>query len=189
MTNLPLFSVLETQLESLSSRDRKLLAGLVFVICMLVVMGTSWWVRGSLNDRASRVIMAKQDLQTAYALRSEYDRVAGIVATAEERLASSPPQQLGAFVEALTSKHSIREGLRGVKEQGSTEDLGVKVTTYEVEFRKVALEPLLKVLLEMESSNYPLRIEDARFKVVYFKRERLMDLTLEIVVHGLGGKQ
>jgi hypothetical protein len=76
-----------------------------------------------------------------------------------------------------------------VKEKSSTEDHGVKVTTYEVEFRKVNLEPLLKVLLEMESSNYPLRIEDARFKVVYFKRERLMDLTLEVVVHGLGGAQ
>jgi len=189
MAKLPLFSVIEAQLESLSSRDRKLLAGLILAVGLVFVSGTIWFVRGSLEDRASRVIQAKQDLQTAYALRAEYERASAVVTVQEERLRSSPPQQLGAFIEALTSKHSIREGLRGVKEQGSTEDHGVKVTTYEVEFRKVTLEPLLKVLLDMESSNYPLRIEDARFKVVYFKRERLMDLTLEVVVHGLGGVQ
>lgn len=189
MANIPIFSVIEAQLESLSSRDRKLLVGLILALSLLFVVGTVWWVQGSLDDRASRVILAKQDLQTAYALRTEYDRAADVVAAQEERLRSSPPQQLGAFVESLASKHEIREGLRGVKEQASSEDHGVKTTTYEVEFRKVALESLLNVLLEMESSNYPLRIEDARFKVVYFKRERLMDLTLEIVVHGLGEEQ
>jgi hypothetical protein len=163
--------------------------GLLLLMGFVFVGGTSWFIRGALDSRALAVIEAKQDLQTAYDLQVDYQRASEEIAKQEERLKKAPPQRLATYVESLASKHSVREGLRGVKEESATKESGIKITTYEVEFRKVSLEPLLNVLKDMESSNYPLRVEDARFKTVYFKREKLIDLTLEVVVYSLAEAQ
>ena len=185
MAGLPSLSFLDGQLDGLSARDRKLFMGLLVGVGLFVVVVTSWWLRSSLDSAAADVIVAKQDLQTAYALQVEHQRAAAEVAKQEERLRAAPPQRLGTYIESLASKHGVGKELRGVKEESTSENSGIKVTTYQVEFRKVSLEPLLNVLKEMEDSKYPLRVEDASFKTVYFKQEQLIDLTLEVVVYSL----
>lgn len=187
MAGFSSLSALDAQLDSLSARDRKLFMGLLVGLALFVVGLSSWWLRTSLDSAASDVIAAKQDLQVAYALQEEYLRADAEVKKQEERLRAAPPQSLRTYVEALASKHGVGKELRGVTKEGSTENNGITVTTYQVEFRMVSLEPLLKVLKDMEMSQYPLKVEDAAFTTKLFKQEQTIDLTLEVLVYSLSG--
>jgi hypothetical protein len=67
----------------------------------------------------------------------------------------------------------------------------VKQTKYKVSIKRVELSAVLDFILALETSGYPMRIENAHFKTVKASGEKVITLTLEVVALTLvsGGAQ
>ncbi len=186
MATLPVRSgpmaLVERQLEMLSPRDRKLLVGMLLFFTVVFV-GGFWYILNSLlDDKASRVRDAKAAFAVVQELEREYEQAAAQFRAQEDRLREPKEKPVTAWVEELASKHGITEQLRAVNQQSSEIVGDVARTRYKVEIKRATQEPLYRFLHELETSPYPAMVEQATFKVTTVKKEKFMDLTLELVV-------
>jgi len=177
----------ERQLEMLSVRDRRLLVGLVVAVTLVFIGGYWTLLNGLLNDKASRVREAKSALQVVRSLEAEYQQAAALFRAQEARLTESSKRPVTAWVEELATRHGLQEHLKAV-DAGQSEVVGdLAQTRYKVQLRRAAQEPLYRFLHELETSDVPASVEEATFKVAYVKKEKFMDLTLELLVLSLAG--
>ncbi|MBX2796250.1 MAG: type II secretion system protein M [Myxococcales bacterium] len=177
-------AAIEQQLEMLSPRDRKLLVGLVLFFAVVFVGGYWYLLNDLLNDKASRVREAKESLVMIQALDAEHKEHSARFAAQESRLREHSKQRVQPWVEDLATKHSITgKQLNSVSSQSSepVSDV-IERTTYKVELKRVPQEALYRFLYDLETSSFPASIEQADFKVAYYKKEKLMDLTLQLTV-------
>jgi type II secretory pathway component PulM len=178
------FGLVQAQLDSLSPRDRKLLAGLLGFFGILFVVILALTLRGRLNDKASRVMDQKESLQAIQDLSEEYAVAAAQIEAAEKRLTEFGDQPLSAYLEKTASALGIAEELSVNKQQ--TEVVGgVEQTKYKVDLRRVEYDMSLNFVYDIETSGYPLRVDSARFKAVKYKGEKLVSLTLELTAYTL----
>ena len=189
MATLPVRSgpmaFVERQLEMLSPRDRKLLVGLLLFFALVFVGGFWYVLNGLLDDKASRVRDAKAAFAVIQQLETEYQQASARFESQKDRLREPKDKPVTAWVEELASKHGITEQLRAVNQQQSEVVGDVARTRYKVEIKRAAQEPLYRFLYELETSQYPAKVEQANFKVAYVKKEKFMDLTLELIVLSL----
>jgi hypothetical protein len=190
MPTLPIqtgpMAFVERQLEALSARDRKLLVGL-FVFGGVILIGGLWYfLHGILDDKASRVRDAKSRYAEMQVMQLEYRQAAATLAAQESRLRQYQKQPVTAYIEQVATKHGIVEQLRNVSQQGS-ETVGRLVQTrYSVDIKKAPQENLMRFLYELETSGFPASVEQADFKVSFVKRDKFLDLSLDLVVTSLG---
>ena len=170
------------QYETLSSRDRKLLSGLLIFLMLVSVGGLGWVLKGKIDTKAALVKQKKDDLHLVELMDIEYEQEHQRIAAAEERIKRSKGQALETFVEKSASASDVRGGLRTVTPQGSEVEEGVKSTRYKVELKKVQFRPALDFLHTLESGDYPLRVGVATMKATKSRGEIQYDLTLELVV-------
>ena len=173
---------IDAQLEAMSPRDRKLLIGLF--VFMALIFCTFLWVsaRSVLNDKASRVEAASDNLELLEAMAGEVSAADARVARGEKRMAQFANTALSAYVEQVARTTGVQEQLSGVNEQGTAEvDGAFRKSRYRVELRRVQLAGALGFIHELESAGYPLSIELARLKTVMDGPNKVVDLTLEIV--------
>ena len=178
------YAMVERQLEQLSPRDRKLLVGLVS-FGTLAGLGLLWWtLYGLLDDKASRVRTAKSNLETIQVLQVEHTRAAAQLAAQESRLEQYRGRPLSAHIEELASRHGLREQLKGIR-TADTEDVGnIQQTRYNVEFKGAEIEATLRFLYELETSGYPVSVEQADFTATSRKQ---LNLNLELLVFKVAG--
>jgi hypothetical protein len=169
-------------LETLSPRDRRLLVGLVSFVGVVVLVGFWWILHGLLESEASRVREAKEHLSRILDLQTEHDAAKARFDAQRDRLAESSAKPVSAFVEELANAHGLNSQLSAVRQQQSEEIGDVAQTRYTVELKRAMQEPLYRFLYALETSGYPARVEQATFKTSLVKGEKLMDLTLELVV-------
>lgn len=181
------FAAVERQLDALSPRDRKLLVGLVLFMMLVFVGIVLWGLNSLLDDKASRVRTAKESYATVLELDADFQRAAAAFATHEDRLRQYSHQPVTAWVEDLAKKHGVDTALSAVREKNAEEVGDLVQTRYTVEIKKSPQEPLYRFLYDLETSPFPARVEQATFKVATVKKERLLDLTLEIVVLSVKG--
>ncbi len=175
----------ERQLETLSPRDRKLLVGLFLFFGMVFVGGLWYFLHGVLDDKASRVRDAKSRYAEMQMMQGEYRQASAQLAAQESRLLEFQKEPVTAYVERMATKHGIVEQLRDVSTQGS-ENVGRLVQTrYTVRLQKAPQEALYRFLYELETSGFPATVDQANFKVSYVKREKFMDLNLDLIVTSL----
>jgi len=169
-------------LETLSPRDRRLLVGLVSFGGILFLLGFWWLLHGLLESEASRVREAKEHLSSILDLQTEHRAATARFDAQRDRLAESTSKPVSAFIEELATEHGLNSQLSAVRQQQSEEIGDVAQTRYTVELKKAMQEPLYRFVYALETSGYPARVEQATFKTTAVKGEKLMDLTLELVV-------
>jgi type II secretory pathway component PulM len=175
-------AALDRLLETLSPRDRRLFVGLVVFGTGVLLLGFWWVLHGMLASEASRVREAKEHLSRMLDLQTEYNAATARFDAQRDRLAESTSKPVSAFIEELATEHGLNQQLSAVRQQ-QTEEIGdVAQTRYTVELKKAMQEPLYRFLYALETSGYPARVEQATFKTTPVKGEKLMDLTLELVV-------
>jgi hypothetical protein len=179
-------AVVERQLDALSPRDRKLLAVLVLFFVGVATLVFWWMLHSQLESKASRVRDAKETLAAVQELDAEYQSAASQFAAEKGRLEEYANQPVTAWVEELTKKHGLETALSAVRQQSAQEVGDIVQTRYTVELKKAAQEPLYRFLYDLETSAFPARVEQATFKTATVKKERVMDLTLELVVLSVG---
>lgn len=178
---------IERQLETLSPRDRKLLIGLV---CAGVTIGlvVLWYSLYSvLDSKASRVRAAKTNLAQISQMSADYNVAATKLAAQENRLREYASKPVSAHIEELATAQGILDSLRTVNETNSETVGNFKQISYQVELKGVGYEPAMAFLHALETSGYPASVETAEFQSTTVKREKMLNLNLELVVFRLAG--
>lgn len=179
-----LFGAVQNQIDSMSPRDKKLLAGLYCFFGLLLVVVVALSLRGRLDDKASRVVAQKESLVAIQTLQQEHALAAAHIEAAERRLREFGGKDLSAFVEEKAKLYEVSEDL-SVNKQQSEQVGGIEQTRYKVALKRVPYETALQFIYDMETSGYPLRVDNARFKRLRVKGEVFVDLTLEITAFSL----
>ncbi len=182
----PVVAFAERQLEALSPRDRRLLLGLI-TFGTLVGLGLLWWtLYGILDDKASRVRTARENLEMAKLYQGEYQAAAAQLAAQESRLRQYQNKRVSAHIEEVAGRRGVSDNLRAVNEVGSETVGNIKQTRYNVELKDLAHEDAIGFLYELETSGFPASVNSAEFRA---KKRRdgtsLMDLSLELVAFSL----
>jgi hypothetical protein len=180
-------ALVERQLDALSPRDRKLLAVLVLFFVGVAMLLFWWMLHSQLETKASRVRSAKEALVAVRELDGEYQAAAAKFSAEKGRLEEYSHQPVTAWVEEVAKKHQLETNLAAVRQQSAQEVGDIVQTRYTVELKKAAQEPLYRFLYDLETSPFPARVEQAAFKTATVRKERVMDLTLELVVLSVGG--
>lgn len=174
---------LQEQLEAMSARDRTLALILVCVVAVFGVFGVTWGLHGVLEDVASRVRLAKDNLGEAEKLAGEYEALQAKLQAAEARMGEFKPAQMNTYIETWANNAGVGTGIRKVDETG-TETVGdFKERTYRVDLQRADLDGVVKFLYAIETSPYPIKVRNAQFSVVDVKDERFIDLGLELVAY------
>lgn len=179
-----LFGAVQAQLDQLSPRDRKLLAGLLSFFGLLFVGFVALTLRGRLEDKASRVVAAKSTLEAMQELQKEYVVGSKRVDQATERLKQFNNKPLSAYVEETARKVQASDQL-SVSKQQSENQSGFEQTKYKVDLRRVPLDAGLQIIYDLETSGYPLKVDSAEFRTIRIKDEVMVHLTLEITAYSL----
>lgn len=174
-------AAIEQQLELLSPRDRMLLVGLV-LFATAVLVGGYWYVLyGLLEDKAAQVREANDTLVVVQDLKVELDGYRARIDAQSERIRNEGKRPVSAWLEELATRHSLR--IDDIEEKQSEElATDMQQTHYKVELRRVEQEPLWRFLHDLETSPYPATVSEAKFKVIFRNKVKLMDLTLDLEV-------
>jgi type II secretory pathway component PulM len=190
MANAPIAggpgAFIERQLESLSPRDRKLLIGLVSFIAVVFVSVLWYSLYSVLNDKVSRVRETKSQLEAVRILDAERVDAMAKLESAEARLAQYKGKRVSAHIEEVAQKRDIpQEQLRAVNEVGSEQVGKVKQTTYKVDLKGLDYSDAYGFIYELETSGYPVHVQTADFRKTFVKKEKKLNVTLELVVFEL----
>jgi hypothetical protein len=192
MANAPIASgpsaFIERQLESLSPRDRKLLIGLVSFMAIVFVSVLWYSLYSVLNDKVSRVRETKSQLEAVRILDAERRAAMTKLESAEARLAQYKGKRVSAHIEEVAQKRDIpQEHVDGIKKVGSgSEQVGkVKQTTYKVDLKGLDYSDAYGFIYELETSGYPVHVQTADFRKTFVKKEKKLNVTLELVVFEL----
>ena len=177
---------IERQLETLSSRDRKLLVGLVSFMALGFVSVLWYSLYTVLDEKASRVRDVKSQLEIVKALELEHAAATSRLADSESRLGQYKGKRLSAHIEEVAQKRSLdQEMLRAVNEVGSEQIGNIKQTTYKVDLKGLDYADAYGFMYELETSGYPVHIKLADFKKTYVKKVKKLNVLLELVVFQL----
>jgi len=175
----------ERQLELMSVRDRKLFMGLIAFATFAGLLMLVVTLKSSLDDKASRVRLAKENLVMAQQFQGEFRAAAAQLADQENRLRQYTTQPISAKIEAIASQRGVLEQLRSVNENGSEIVGNIKQTSYSVDFKGMPIESAIGFLYDLETDPYPVSVNMADMKVSKSRDGKTMSLTLEVVVFKL----
>ena len=92
-------------------------------------------------------------------------------------------QPVSTFIEGLASKHEITDQLSNINAQGTPEVVGsIAQQRYTVDIKKAPQENIFRFLYDLETSGYPVSVDQAAFKSQKTKDGVMMNLTLELMV-------
>ncbi|NCG19649.1 MAG: hypothetical protein GWP91_11635 [Rhodobacterales bacterium] len=175
----------ENQLEMMSPRDRKMLLGLFSFGSVVFIGFFCYTLYGIIDDKAGQVRAAKAELATVQMLQSAAVAANQQLVDQETRLKQYQGKRLSAHVEELATKRGLNDQLRNVNET-SIEVIGtMKQTRYKVELKGINYEDAIGFLYDLETSGYPASVDLASFKATTVKREKKINLTLELIVFSL----
>ena len=163
-------------LAGMTPRDRTLLMGLVAGGGLLVLGGTGWWMAGSLSDLRTRIGERELSLQQVRLSRAEYENAAVEAARIEEQLRANAGTDLSSFLEKAATAAAVKDKLDSVREKSSATEGNIEEKLHSVSLRKLTTEELSKLLFEIETAGYPLRVKTLSVKA----RKRSDEVTLNV---------
>ncbi len=174
-------NIITRSLESLSPRDRNLLAGLIAFFSLAFVGILLWTLNGWLNSRAQTIADYKGKYELLVVMQQEYADAHQKVLDWELEAKKHTGKTPSSFLEETATKDGVREALT-VSKQGTEDSTGGgKETRYKVVLKRVPLQDSVAFLYDLETSGYPMGIETADFKVHHVKGEKMITLTLETI--------
>lgn len=169
--------------DGLAPRERRMIAGLVGLLSIVICGGTYLLLSGTLEDKAARVKQQKDALEVIQVAAAQYEAAAARVDASEERLKQYDGQRFKPFVESEASKLGIELG--PITDQGSEVVGTVKQTAYKVELKRLELPTAVEFLYALETSGYPLAVQNARFKTMKTSEGKVLTITLEVMAYAL----
>ncbi len=163
-------------LAGMTPRDRTLLMGLVAGGGLLVLGGTGWWMADSLSDLRTRIGERELSLQQVQLSRAEYENAAVEAARIEEQLRANAGTDLSSFLEKAATAAAVKDKLDSVREKSSATEGNIEEKLHSVSLRKLTTEELSKLLFEIETAGYPLRVKTLSVKA----RKRSDEVTLNV---------
>lgn len=175
----PLANRVDTLLDGLSGRDRKILLAMVSLTALLLVGVGGWWM-GRTLDRQEELLASRLDtLRFIQEEQADLAAAQARQAELEAELAQYADTDLSAFMSQGARQAAMSEQLASVRET-STLSLGRLVQrNYSVSISKVTLGQFASFLYNVEGKGYPLRITSASLKEV---RKRPDDPEKQITV-------
>lgn len=171
-------SALSRPFESMSPRDRKLLAGLLSFFG-LVFMGLLFFtLKGWVDSRSATLTQKTQKYELLLALQQEYADTLQKVKDGEATVAQHAAKSPSAFLEETASTVGISDALT-VSKQGTETIEGVEQTRYKVILRRVTVKQAYAFLGNIETSGYPIRVDTADYTRQFVSGDILLNVTLE----------
>jgi hypothetical protein len=176
---------LEAQLENMSRRDRMLLVGLLGFLGLVIAGGFGIFLKGMLEDKASRVAAASTDQEMLELLSAEYDGAAGKIAAAEEKLKANKDTPPSAYIDQVSARVGVQTQLSAVNEGESQKIGNLKQTQYRVELKAITLPNVVDFIHNLETGDYPMVVQLARIKAINQAAGKVYDLSLDVRAYRL----
>lgn len=180
---------LAEQVDAMSSRERNILTAMIMVFAFTIVGGLTWYLADLRNDKASRVIAAKGNLTEVQALASQLEGLQKRIAVAEAQMGEFNPAQFRTYMEGWAATAGVGEMLKNIDETNSEVVGQFRERAYKVQVKRAQYEGVLKLMYEIETSPYPIAVRSAAFRSATFRKEKVMDLTLELVTYTKEGEE
>lgn len=175
----------ETQLEKLSPRDKKLLTGLFAFFGLGALFFLTFTLVQLQRAMEDDVRAAKDTLRAVQQEQANYDVAAAKLEAQKKRLALHAATALPTHVEKIANDMAVQEGFKGADKGETSVENGVELTKWRVTLKGRTYDEAVQFLLRLENSGYPLTVENARFKRTTVRREIAVDLSLDITTYKL----
>ncbi len=172
---------IESQLENMSPRDKKLGTGLIMFVGLAALGLMTYTLLTVRSGIEYRVAEANETLRDIQALQAEYDAANAVLQRQEANVVKSQNKLLSQYAEEKAEELGIKEGLRNAQRVEQVEENGVATTKWKVELKGRTYDEAVKFLLELENGDHPVQVETARIKQTRVKRELAVDLTIELL--------
>jgi type II secretory pathway component PulM len=170
---------------TMSPRDRRLFVGLVVFLCGSVLAGAWWYLERSVASLDSRIIDREDKLDILDEMVAEFQAASETAGRIEEKLTEYAGQDLSAFIEATAKTTGIQQNLKGVREKGTSTEGSLERREYTVELDRVSLQQVTDFLYAIETSGYPLKIANAKFKTLTWGGQKVLQATFEVNAYSL----
>jgi hypothetical protein len=164
----------------MSPRDRKLLTGLLVVGVVALIGGSGWWVNGRLNDMQARLDDRSETLRLIDVMADDEKLNAEKAGQIEAELKRHSGTDLSTYMEQTAEKVGVRDRLDSVKEKQAIVDGNLEEKLYAVALSKLTVTEMSKLVKELESNGYPLKVRSLKLKTRNSGDEKLIDMNLDI---------
>jgi|GEM_PF-2621958 hypothetical protein len=164
----------------MSPRDRKLLTGLLVVGVVALIGGSGWWVNGRLHDMQARLDDRSETLRLIGVMADDEKLNAEKAGQIEAELKRHSGTDLSTYMEQTAEKVGVRDRLDSVKEKQAIVDGNLEEKLYAVALSKLTVTEMSKLVKELESNGYPLKVRSLKLKTRNSGDEKLIDMNLDI---------
>jgi len=178
---------IEAQLEALTPRDRMLLTVLAVAFVVPVALFVMYLARDVVGNKASRVQVVEDNADVLEAIAAEYSTENARLTAGLARSKEQVGKPGNAVAEKVAQDVGLQEKLTGVSEAGAETVKGIRQTRYRAEFKRISLKSALDFVGAVETADYPMTVDVARFKTVTDrtgdKEVKLVDFSAELIAY------
>ena len=167
-------------LGEMSPRDRKLLTGLMAAAFLGVIGGSGWWMKTHIGTMQSRLDDRKETLRLIEVMGDDEKAASERAGQIEAELKRHAGTDLSTYMEQTADKVGVRDRLDSVKEKQATVDGNLEEKMYAVSLSKLSVNEMARLLKEVESNGYPLKVRSLKLKTRNSGEEKLVDMNMEI---------
>jgi len=167
-------------LAGMSSRDRRLLLGLVVSGALAILGGAGWWMKGTLTGLESRVESRSDTLHLLKVMAAEHESALGQSEEIKARLKEHEGTDMSSFLEQAAKNSGVADRLNQVREKSTSSNGVLEEKLYAVALSTLTTDELSSFLFEVETSGYPLQIRTFKVKSRTRKDEKTLNVDMDI---------
>jgi hypothetical protein len=170
-------------LAGMTRRDRLLLGGLVLFFGTITIGGSMMWAKGSLATRHQLIVDREDTLHKIRVMAIEHEEAQALAASIEAKLTEHSGTDLSSFMEQASRAVGIQDRLDSVRQKSQTSEGNLQATVSSVSLSKLSLEEMANLIYEMETSDFPLRIQNLKAKARKKGDEMQLSLSMDIAAY------
>ncbi len=175
------FAKVNSLLDSMSPRDRRLLLFMVTTIVVVVTLVAVLQAKKHLRYLEQEIARKQQQLELVRAETERYQALKQQIAAIEKQLSENPDFNLTAFLEREADKLGMSDAI-SINTRGETAKEGFLETLVNVKLRKRSLVDIVRYLYAIETAPQHLVIKSLRIRTSYGSRSDLhVDLDVSIM--------
>lgn len=179
---------IESLVESLSPRDRRLLTGLTVFFTVALFAGGAYLVKGALDKQETQITYKTEQLVRAQEILLESGALRARVDGAEARLKGRQGLILQSFIEKEVLAAGItQDKLQNLNPRSEVPGERYKQTVVEVQLKEITLDSLVRFLHSIEYGDVPIHVKSLRVHTGRRQRSDL-DVDLELLVVSLASE-
>jgi hypothetical protein len=145
-----------------------------------LIGGSGWWVNGRLHDMQARLDDRSETLRLIGVMADDEKLNAEKAGQIEAELKRHSGTDLSTYMEQTAEKVGVRDRLDSVKEKQAIVDGNLEEKLYAVALSKLTVTEMSKLVKELESNGYPLKVRSLKLKTRNSGDEKLIDMNLDI---------